>query len=413
MIKSPKFNSFLLYLNVLILIINVFEITLLVWGITAILSLQFKYSFRFLKLISISLAIVFLAIISSFFYKPDLYDAIRDFTYLIKPILGLFIGYNLSKKIGEKSINVIVNVGVTAALIHILILLSCYFLFSIKHVNVIRHYGGYFNDFEVYVLLVLLFHKNFDLKYSKLKLYLFILILSISTILYFSRTNILQFIILFLGLKGYYKLTLKSIKYGVIAFILIISSYGLIYYSNPVRTGKGIEPILYKIKNAPIEPFKTKINKYDWKDFNDNFRSYENISTLRQMSRESLLTIFFGKGLGSSVDYGRKMLTTEGTEVRHAPILHNSYSTIFLKSGILGVIFLIIFLIYLPIRVKHNDITINAIKNLLFGTTIFLILSNWVFMGLYLKLDNKSIFIGFLICYFEMLYKEITNSKII
>ena len=27
------------------------------------------------------------------------------------------------------------------------------------------------------------------------------------------------------------------------------------------RNGKGVETLLYKIKNAPIEAFKTKINK--------------------------------------------------------------------------------------------------------------------------------------------------------
>ena len=40
------------------------------------------------------------------------------------------------------------------------------------------------------------------------------------------------------------------------------------------------------------------------------------------------------------------------------------------------------------------------------GTAIFLIISNWVFMGVYLKLDNKSVLIGFLICFREIIIKK-------
>ena len=46
---------------------------------------------------------------------------------------------------------------------------------------------------------------------------------------------------------------------------------------------------------------------------------------------------------------------------------------------------------------------------LLMGTGVFLVLSTWVFMGVYFKLDNKSIIIGLILAMREYLIK--TNNS--
>jgi hypothetical protein len=71
--------------------------------------------------------------------------------------------------------------------------------------------------------------------------------------------------------------------------------------------------------------------------------------------------------------------------------------TIYLKSGLLGVILLLAFLIMFYRQTKSNIYLANNVNLLLIGTCVFLIVSTWVFMGLYFKLDNKSIIIGFLL----------------
>ena len=96
------------------------------------------------------------------------------------------------------------------------------------------------------------------------------------------------------------------------------------------------EQFLYKIKNAPIEPFKTKIDVTNWKDINDNYRSYENILTLRQVTENGPRAIILGEGIGSTVDLKQKMWL-QSSFMRYIPFLHNSYMTVFLKSGIVGV----------------------------------------------------------------------------
>ncbi|HEU4495523.1 MAG TPA: hypothetical protein VFR70_00570 [Flavobacterium sp.] len=207
-------------------------------------------------------------------------------------------------------------------------------------------------------------------------------------------------------MKGYFKITKKAVIFLSVAVIAVFIGYTAIYFSNPSRSGKGIEAFLFKIKNAPIEAFKTRVNSNDWKDFNDNYRSYENIVTIRQVSSQGIFAILFGEGMGSRINLGRQIMTTDGTKVQYIPILHNGFATVFLKSGLFGIFFLVLFLFLLA---KHNKSDIPEVKSinlLLVGTSIFLIVSNWVFMGLYLKLDNKSVLIGLLVCCRELLIKQ-------
>ena len=108
--------------------------------------------------------------------------------------------------------------------------------------------------------------------------------------------------------------------------------------------------------------------------------------------------IIFGKGAGSTIKLGRKVKTNDGEFVTNVPILHNSYITIYLKSGLLGVLLMLVFL-YLIL--KHNSAFTNSeqiktYQKLILGTVLFLILSNWVFMGVYFKVDNKIVIIGIL-----------------
>jgi O-antigen ligase len=84
--------------------------------------------------------------------------------------------------------------------------------------------------------------------------------------------------------------------------------------------------------------------------------------------------------------------------------------TIFLKSGLLGLTLFLIFFVLLYKQKRSQIQMINNINMLLMGTAVFLILSTWVFMGVYFKLDNKSIIIGFVIAMREYIIKN-SNQK--
>lgn len=389
--------------------LNNYELTFSIWSLTAVLTLQRNYSYGIAKIVGCFLSILVIAIIVYFFKNYQLYFIIRDITYLLKPILGLIIGYQLCKKNFRRGFQTIVYTGILIAIIHLTVLFLAVVIHHASTVNDLRLYGGYFSDFEVYALIILLFHKKFELGFSSKRAQLFSGIIGFSVLMYLARTNFIQFVILFLALKGYLQINKKSIRIIFSTIIVLIIGYTTIYYSNPKRNGHGIEALFYKIKIAPIEAFKTRINREDWKDFNDNYRSYENITTIGQMSEDGTATILFGKGIGSQVDLKQEVWLGD-MQLRYISFLHNAFMTVFLKSGLTG-IFIFITSIFLLFRKYKSDLPkIQAINLLMIGSGVFIIFSNWVFMGLYNLLDSKSILIGFFICYREMAYK---NNKLI
>jgi hypothetical protein len=331
---------------------------------------------------------------------------------MIKPIIGLLLGYQIFKNDKTLRLNYFIYVGLIIAIIHIGTIFIAFLQVKSLNLNLLREKGGYFSDYEIYVIILLIFHKELNITISKKRINYILIVVVLSSMLYAARTNMIQFVILFLAMKGYFKLTRKALTVLFSLFSLTIISYSAIVYYNPERAGKGLDAFLYKIKIAPQEALKTKINKNDWKDFNDNYRSFENIITVQQVSKEGPFAILFGEGLGSRLNLGRKVFTNDGEFVQFIPYVHNGFMTVFLKSGIFGLIFLILFLVLLFKQTKTNDPKLLYINYLLIGTSVFLIVSNWVFLGLYLKLDNKAIIIGFLIALKETIIKQ-SNSNLI
>lgn len=402
-----KVTYLLFVLCLVILLFNNYELTFVVWSLATLLTLRTSFSKHFIYIISCYLVILLIAFFTElFFYDHSIYNKIRDTTYLLKPIIGLVLGYNLAKKYANNVLIYVVNSGVFLSIIHLLIVLFAIVSHKTLSVSEIRHYSGYFNDFEPYVFVLILFASKFNIELSKQKRFIYLAIVSISILFYLSRTNFLQLIILVLAVKGFFVLTRRSIKVITFTILATLIGYALIYNSNPKRKGTFTDEFLYKVKIIPIEAFKTKINEEDWKDFNDNFRSFENIKTRNQIFYGGTQPIVSGNGLGSTVDIGRFMMTNDETKVRYYPYLHNAFSTILLKSGMLGIA-IYLFSIYLISRKKVSEhIQVNNLNKLLLGSGIFLIMSSWVFMGFYLKLDSKSILIGLLLGYREYLLKK-------
>lgn len=393
--------------------INNYELTFSVWILVMLFTIQQKYSLSFLKLLFPYLIILVIAFFSLFFYESYLYNIIRDISYLLKPVFGMLVGYQLCKNVGVKTINTIVYAGLFIAVIHLGIIFYNAIIHKILSVNKLREYGGYFSDFEIYSIILLMFSKEFQITFSKTKIMLLLIIIGFSSFLYLSRTNFIQLALFYLTLKGYFSLNKRALIVLSTFVITTIIGYAIIYNMNLTRQGRGLEAFLYKVKNAPIEAFKTKINQSDYEDFNDNYRSFENIKTVKQVSLEGWDAIIFGKGLGATVDIGREMHTNDDTFVRYEAILHNAYMTVYLKSGLFGVFFLIYYM-YLLMRQKKSDIPmVNQINLLLIATGIFLIFENWVLLGIFLKTESKAVLIGFIIYYKEFLIKENTKKEAI
>lgn len=407
-IKLSKnlFYQILFALCVGVSYLEIYEIVFLVWVFTFLVSIKKKYSLKIIQLILPFTGILLIASLTFLFSNNGLFEAIRDFTYLVKPILGMLIGYQLCRNVKINPFGTIVYTGLFIAIVHIGVILHSVLVYKIVNIHVLRGNAGYFSDFEIYALIVIIFHKKFQLYLSKKRFLILLSIIGLSSFLYLSRTNFIQFVLFFVVMKGYLSLNKKSLTIFASLIVFTLVGYAIIYNTHPSRNGKGLEALMFKIKNAPIEPFKTKVNKNNWQDFNDNYRSYETITTIKQISYEGTQSVIFGKGLGATVDIGLRVMTNQGTYVRHQPILHNGYMTVFLKSGLIGVSLIIIFIFILG---RHKKTDLPIIKNinlLILATAIYLIVANWVLLGLFLKIDNKSILIGFLICYKHLVQKE-------
>jgi len=404
-LKKNLLYQLLFALCITVPYINNYELTFAIWTLTGLVTIKRYYSHRILLYTALFAGILGIAFVAAIFKDYQKYNYIRDITYLLKPIIGLLAGYQLCRNENIKPFHTIVYTGLFIAIIHLGIIFHSIVVYRIINIHKLREHGGYFSDFEIYSLIVLLFSKRFRLGFSQKYTLSLIAILGLSSFLYLSRTNFLQFIVFYMAMLGYFKINRRSLTImgSLVVFILLL--YTVLFSMKFSRNGSGMEAFLFKVKNAPIEAFKSKVDKDDWQDFNDNYRSYENIVTRKQVGATAWGPAF-GEGLGSTVDLGRQLWTNDGEFIRYLPTLHNGYMTVYLKAGLVGV-FLFLMLPYYLCRLpnKRNDY-INQINLLMVGTGIFLFLSGWVLLGLYYKTENKAIVIGFLICYRELLIKR-------
>lgn len=396
--RNERYYQVLFVLCAALPYINFYELTFLVWGTVILLTFAKRYSLSIVKLCGYFIAILAVAFFSAFARDFQVYNFIRDIAYLLKPVMGLLVGYQLCKDNIRNPLNMVIYAAVFLAVGHIIMVGVSLTFFHVRNMHNLRQHAGYFSDFEVYALIILLFRDRFEVALPPRKARLFTVLIGFSCFLYLARTNFIQFMILWLAMKGYLKLNSRSVTILTSIILCSIIGYAAIYYSNPRRGSHGFEAFLYKIKIAPIEPFKTKVNRDDWKDFNDNYRSYENIHTVRQMSAAGTPAILFGQGLGSRVDLKQKVWL-QSSEMRYIPFVHNGYMTVFLKSGLLGVIILLFSIAFFFRYSPSSDPLIANINYLYLGTGLFLIVSYWVFIGLYFVPDSKSVFLGFLIAY--------------
>lgn len=401
--KKDYIYQVLFFISVGLPYLNNYELNFALWSLMAVLTLRKKYSLTIIKYVGLFVGIFALAMVSSLFYHVKFYEYARDIAYMLKPIIGLVLGYQLCKDYLQKPMNILVNSGILLAIAHTGILVFSVVFLHIRNLEDLRLYGGFFSDFEVYALIFLLFHDKFGVEVSKTKYWFGVLILFFSIGMYFARTNFIQLVFLFMAMKGYFVLNARSLRIIVTSVIIIGLGYTAIYIYNPARRGSTLEAFLYKVKNTPIEPFKAKVDINNWRDFNDNYRSYETILTIRQTKAEGARAIIMGQGMGSSVDLKQKVWL-QTTFMRYIPFLHNGFMTVLLKAGILGDILLILSITFLFKKYKTTDPDVVAINNLLVGTGVFLIISYYVFMGLYFVPDPKSVLIGFLFRHRELLY---------
>jgi hypothetical protein len=356
-----------------------------------------QYTFNLIVLLSI---ITGIGIFSSLLNTYKIIDTVKDLSHYLKPILTLLTGYLIAKKINNTKylIKSIIVVATVLSIKHIIIFLVTTDFSSII-ISDIRNEGGVGSFIELLAMVFLLSSKKWDIfNVFKRRIInrVILTILSFSFIIYFSRTMLLGIVLITLSVMGYTKLNAKGLKYIFIVLMLFTSFYIVLLNVNIDPDKPGIEKFFYKIKNAPSEIFSSP-DGYDPRNHKrifDRWRAYEAKMALEKM-QGNYLNYFIGKGFGSLVDLKFKApLNSEG--MRYVPIIHNGYVYIFFKTGIIGLLFYLLFLISLYAQSYKKTYSLNerAIRNLISGVGLYYIFSSLIITGIYNLEEILSLLLG-------------------
>lgn len=368
-----------------------------------------KYSRTLIQVILPLIILLIIAIFTTFFYPLKLFESIKDFFFLIKPVLYIILGYYLLSKIKDKSIifRMIIYAGLVLAIIH-LIEVNIYLTQNQFDINRLRNFAGRGNAIEVFAFVFLFSSQGKKLYNVKPKQKRIIqLLILCSFIFYFSRTVTVSVIVLFLAIKGYLTITRKGLLY-MTGFIILLSLFYAYLFSIEIdREDSKLSGFFYKIKIAPSEIFTTgEIDVNNHQDLWDHWRAYEAQRAFEQLGDTPYRAgLMFGKGLGSLVDLGF-VAHLDGEGIQYITTLHNGYAYIMYKAGFAGVLFFFLFLliVYSQVYRKSNNFKSKIICNLISGFAIYYMFTTLIVTGIYNPRDFGGLILGafiFLNQYYE------------
>lgn len=365
------------------------------------------FSVFFLKQIKPLFLLFVLGFVGAVIYRPQLFDVIRDISHYIKPITGLLIGYLFYRRIDNEHLffKTIVIAGVISAIIHLGIIKV---LAGTGSISEIREFTKD-NFLELFSIFVLLFYS----RYTNEKLFNNIiyvagalLVLAISSMLYFSRTMIVLAIVMGLSVFGYTIITKKTLRIVVGLFVFIGLFYAYLHTANIRRNGKGFEQFLYKVKIAPEEIYKTNINTDDHRKLWDHWRAYEAGRAVHLMT-EHPGSFVYGTGFGSLVNLRFfAPLTGERKGIRYISELHNGYIYIFYKVGTIGLL-IYLFMLARWYKFLYRDKTFVSV--MVSATGLIFFVTTITITGIYNNRDIIVFLLGGLLYFSERERKEVTS----
>nr|WP_294934523.1 O-antigen ligase family protein [uncultured Flavobacterium sp.] len=364
-----------------------------------------RISYGFITTI-LPLLIILLIGFLGYITKPyELSFFIKDVIYFLKPIIALLIGYLLFKNHKDFTLffKTIICLGIATALVHLIGI----FVFADvvgESIHELRGDFGLDNFIEI-VAFYLLFHFRTTLPktlIARASVYrwLLLLLLLVSIFMYFSRTMLVVFFLIGLSMTGYTRITSKALKIVGVMLLGIGLLYTYLYSVKIERNSQGIEAFMYKIKIAPEEIFKSKIDRENHKELWDHWRAYEAKRAFSLMN-ENPESYVIGAGHGSLVNLKFKAPLGE-EDMRYISRLHNGYVFVLYKTGFFGLLLMFVFLIQLYRRIYNTeDLNKNQvfIKRTISGIGLFYLFTSLIITGIYIPRDAIVFILGGLISF--------------
>lgn len=279
--------------------------------------------------------------------------------------------------INKENIKYVIAAFLSGMIINHLISYAIYF-FKIKTIFSFQLVGTELNpvvfqashmEYSVYLAFtsLILFYYSLKYEYYKFKIPLFVLSLSMITVLFllFGRTGQVSFIITStILILIYFK---KNIKLIILSFLGLIGIF-YIAYNNGITFKDRVNQAIIELKQVTNSTYNTSIGV--------RLSAYRIIPEIIDSTN-----IFIGVGIGDSrnITYEiNKKLYDNAFDVQKGK-LHESFLTIFHALGIVG-LFLFTYSLYYLCRLKGKDKDVNFIKYAFIPLIIVSIMTN-EFMG--------------------------------
>lgn len=329
----------------------------------------------------------------------ELHDIFRDIAYALMPISLIFIGYWIANNngISSRTLQIIVVLGVISAIIHLAIFALNPELLKTNIVEIRRALVGITFDNLVVLSLALGFFQ-YRLNIGNLfpwflPRFIALSVLLMSFVLSYSRTAFVIGIILSFALWKKERINFR--------FVFNFTAVILLFYFFTFLAATSGDDLTFSSKLANSLTEIAVSDYQDYQDINDHWRGFETHQAWVSFLSGNVFQHVFGQGFGALADLGFYM-TLNGENYRYISVFHNGYSYILLKTGLLGLLFYMLF--YLSI-IRYTLRYINSLASelrflarLLLGCILCLMFTMLVVGGMAEMHDSEFIFlVGFLI----------------
>jgi hypothetical protein len=215
------------------------------------------------------------------------------------------------------------------------------------------------------------------------------LVCAASFVLMFSRTGVVVLLLQLVLLTGWFDVSsprrVLIFGAGVLLLLVTVATTPL-----PIPHGSGQSKFIDKVLRSFEE---IRIDEYYVRNrIEANWRGYETARALRTYKDGRPDEWILGRGLGSTVDLGLGLelgAGPHGDRTRYAPVLHNGYLFVLVKSGLVGLAALMFWFSYVATigaRAAGSRIRSVVLSGRLIVATVFLMtLTNWTTSSVFPK----------------------------
>lgn len=292
---------------------------------------------------------IIISILAAMLNSFDIRNLIVGIINLSNPVLFLSIGAVLILVCSKRNfLKYVIFSGMFVAIFQLYLLTRN--ISTADSINSLRMSMLATPDIIPITLILLMYRKNLKIDINKMITKIAFVIIVASFIASFSRTLILQLVIYILV----FSIDRRFIKRNIIVYLTLILGAMAAYFFF-LNNSFG-DAFLEKVIKSSTEVSSDN----DWNQLStilNNWRGYEVYSANVQFNINGMFDKIFGEGLASQIYVGPYAIYV-GVNGMSIPYLHNSYYTILIKLGYIGLMYYISFLginfFYYLKKSRHN-----------------------------------------------------------